>query len=169
MVSHDWSAVAVQVNVWSVADTDTVPLPPAASTLALLGLTEMRGALEASWLTVNGWPTPPSGVTVMVAVRALFVVFAAALHPTDPGPMPVDPDVTASHESLLTAVHCKEESVVDTVMVPVFPFCPALAELGLMLKLPPSCVTTNVAVAPCEGLTLIVAVRLDAVGLPATA
>ena len=73
--------------------------------MALLGFSEMRGSSECCWLTVKGWPTPPKGVTVMVAVRVVFVVFAAAVHCTVPGPIPVDPTVMESHESLLTAVH----------------------------------------------------------------
>ena len=47
-------------------------------------------------------------------------VFAAALNPTVPVPVPVAPDVMLSHGALLTAVHA-HALVVVTVTVPVPP------------------------------------------------
>ena len=139
IVSHDWSAVAVHVRVWSVAETKMVPLPPGESTVTLLGLRVIRGEEFASWLTVKVCPTPPSGATAIVAVRVELPVFGAALHPTDPPPVPLDPEVTDSHvESLLTAVHCRKASSVFTVTVPLLPFWPALEDDGLILRLPPA-------------------------------
>jgi hypothetical protein len=122
-----------------VAETDIEPLPPAASTLTLLGLSEIRGSADACWLMLNVWPMPPSGVTVMVAVRVLFVVLAEALHCTEPDPIPVAPDeIDSQVASLLTAVHCKKGSSVKTDIVPLSLLWPALADDGLMLKAPPN-------------------------------
>ena len=42
---------------------------------------------------------------VKVPLRAAAVVFAAALIPTVPWPLPLAPDVTLNHVSLLAAVH----------------------------------------------------------------
>ena len=69
IVSHDESLVTVQVNVWSVAEIDTNPLPPAASTATLVGLNVILGSAEACCVAVKVCPTPLSGVTVIVAVR----------------------------------------------------------------------------------------------------
>ena len=52
-VSHVESLVIVQLMVWSVTDTWTAPLPPAASALALAGVNEIRGLLEDCSLRVN--------------------------------------------------------------------------------------------------------------------
>jgi hypothetical protein len=168
IVSHDWSLLAAQVSVWSVAETKMVELPPAGSTLALLGLSVIRGSAEASWLTVKVWPTPPNGVTVMVAVRVLFVVFAAAVHCSAPDPIPVDPELIDSHASLPTAVHCSSGSSVKNETVPLLPSWPMLAEDGLMLRDPAAWLTTNVAADPCDGVIVMVAVRLAPFGFPAT-
>ena len=105
----------------------------------------------------------------MVAIRVLFVVLAEALHCTEPDPIPVAPDeIDSQVASLLTAVHCKKGSSVKTDIVPLSLLWPALADDGLMLKAPPNCVTTSVAAEPCDGVTVIVAVRLVALGFPAT-
>lgn len=126
--------------VGSVVETDIEPPPPDASTVALLGLSEVTGFWECGWLTVNVWPTPPRGVTVMVPVRSLFVLFAPALQPAWPGPIPVEPDITESHGELmlLTAVHCRSGSSVLIVMRPVVPLGLALEDAGLTLRLPAS-------------------------------
>jgi hypothetical protein len=61
---------------------------------------------------------------VRVPVRAA-PLFAAALNPTEPLPVPVAPDVTLSHGALLAAVHVHPLPAV-TVTVPLFAFASTL-------------------------------------------
>jgi hypothetical protein len=114
------------------------PLPPAASTLRLLGLNmRVQGGDAASWLTVNVMPVPLSGVTVIVPVRIWKVLLTEAVHCTLPWPMPVPPEITLSQEAPLIAVHCREVWEVFTVMLPLPPEALTLADEGLMLNDPP--------------------------------
>jgi hypothetical protein len=86
----------------------------------------------------NVCPTPLKGVTVITALLEELPVFAAAVHWTEPGPIPVAPDVIVTQASLLVDVHCSEESDVFTLIVPEVPVPGALADDGLMLRTPPS-------------------------------
>jgi hypothetical protein len=86
----------------------------------------------------NVCPTPLKGVTEITAILAELPVFAAAVHWTKPGPIPVAPDMIVTQASLLVAVHWSEESDVFTLIVPVSPVAAALADDGLMLSTPPS-------------------------------
>jgi hypothetical protein len=67
--------------------TATVPVAPAAATLADVGAI-VAVQLTAACVTVN-----VSSSTVIVPVRLLRLAFAATLNATVPGPLPVAPDV----------------------------------------------------------------------------
>ena len=168
-MTNGWLLVAVHVTDCVFAVTCKEPVAPDASAFTLLGLTEICAGLdEACCDTVNGWPTPLSGVTVMVAVRALAVMLAAPFHCTVPDPMPVAPDAIVNQSWLLTATHCSEGSSVKIVIEPVRPDASRFADEGLMLRIPPNCVTTSVCALPEDGVTVTLATRLVAAGLPAT-
>jgi len=64
----------------------------------------------ADWFTVNVCPA-----TVSVPLRALPVL-AATLNPTEPFPVPLAPEVIASHEALLLAVHAQPLVVVTPTL-----------------------------------------------------
>jgi hypothetical protein len=168
-VTTSWLLLAaVHVSEELDAVTWIEPLPPEPSVVMLLGETVTLGGGEpAGWLMVNVCPTAPSGVMVMTAVLAVVTVFAAAVHWTDPGPIPVAPAVIVTQEAGVVAVHWIEGSCVDTVIVPLSPATFALAEDGLMLRSPPDCVTMCVALE-LEAVNVIVATLDVAVGLPAT-
>jgi hypothetical protein len=71
----------------------------------LLGLSEIPGGgAPAAWLMANVGPTPPSGVTVITAVLALPVL-AAAVHLTDPEPIPEAPAEIVTQAESLVAFH----------------------------------------------------------------
>jgi hypothetical protein len=90
---------AVQAQL-PAADTDSEELAiPAAATDTLVGLTVPVQDDAAAWLMVTVWPA-----IVSVPVRAAPVL-AEALNPTEPLPLPLEPDVIDSHAALLTAVH----------------------------------------------------------------
>ena len=61
----------------------------------------MQPTAAAACVTVNVWPA-----TVMVPVRAL-PGFAATLNATDPFPVPLAPEVTVTHATLLLAVQAQ--------------------------------------------------------------
>ena len=138
IVSQVNEVEAVQLQFDDVV-TATVLLPPAAGTDWLVGaIVKLQGA--AACVTVNVLPP-----IVIVPVRATVVVFAAALQPTLPLPVPEAPVVTVSHASLLVAVQLHELAV--TVIVPL----PAAGvvrvhEVGKMVSVhgTPGCVTVNV-------------------------
>jgi hypothetical protein len=162
--------VADQVRDALDAVTWIDPVPPGASVLMLLGLSEIvGGGAPAAWVMVNVCPTPLRGVTVITAVLALPVL-AAAIHCTDPEPIPDAPAEIVTQAELLVAVHWSKESPVDTVIVPLSPAGFAFAEEGLMLKVPPVCVTTSVAdvMGDEDELTVRFAVLVTPVGFAAT-
>jgi|SRR6476659_2863927 len=96
---------------------------------------------------------------VRAAVRAVVSVLAAALNATAPVPVPLEPDVTVSHDALLLAVHAQPSvAVIVTEPVPpangsdwVFPESAYEHESA-------ACVTVNVPPA-----IVIVPVRADGV------
>jgi hypothetical protein len=95
------------------AVTLTVPVPPAAVIAWLVGLIAYVHA-AAAWLTVKVAPA-----IVKVPLREVVAVFAAALIPTVPLPLPLAPEVTLSHVSLLAAVHAQPApAVTPTLPVP---------------------------------------------------
>ena len=94
-------------------------------------------------------------------------MFGAALHWTDPAPVPVAPPVIVIQASVFVAVHCSDESCVVTVIVPMSPAGFAVAVVGLMVSVPPACVTVSTPAVPLEGVTVIVAICAAALGLPA--
>jgi hypothetical protein len=85
-------------------------LPPAAGTDWLEGeIANEHGA--AAWVTVNVWLA-----IVIVPVRGLVAVLAAALKLAEPPPVPVAPLVSVSHPgSLLTPSHGQPACVVTVV------------------------------------------------------
>ena len=91
-------------------------------------------------VTVNVWPA-----TVNVPVRALLLVFAAALNPTDPLLVPLMPFMIVSQAALLLAVQLHPVPVV-TVTDPVPPDAPIDWLPGAMeaVQDAPACVTVNV-------------------------
>jgi len=78
------------------------------------------------------------------------------------------PEIIVSQGWLLVAVHCSSGSLELTVIVPLPPAGFAVAELGLMLRVPASCVTTSASVSPFSERTVTVAVLVTPVGFPAT-
>jgi hypothetical protein len=98
------------------ADTVADPEPPVAAALSDDGEIEGVQGAPAS-LTVNVWPP-----IVTVPLRGVVLVFAGALNPTVPLPLPLAPDVTVSHALLLVAVHAQPVgAVIPTLPVPPVP------------------------------------------------
>jgi len=117
MVAHVDPLEAVQLQLDDVV-TVTVPLPPFAGSVVLLGeIVNVHGA--PGWVTVNVCPA-----IVSVPVRSVVVVFAATLKFTEPPPVPLAPEVIVSHGSFDTAVQVQPVPAF-TVTVPV-----AAAELA---------------------------------------
>jgi hypothetical protein len=105
---------AVQEHPFGVVTlVDVVPAP--AAMLRLVGVSATVHP-AAACVTVNVCPP-----IVSVPLRALALVFAAALNATEPVPLPVAPLVTVSQDVLLlTPVHSHPVAVV-TVVEPVPP------------------------------------------------
>jgi hypothetical protein len=98
------------------AVTVTEPLPPATTTVTVVGATvNVHGT--ASWLTVNVWPA-----IVSVPVRDA-PVFAPTVKPTGPLPVPDAPELTTIHDAFDVAVHAQPAAAV-TVADPVPPAAP---------------------------------------------
>jgi hypothetical protein len=97
---HDALLAAVHPHPLLVDTLTGLPAPAGASSDWLVGLIEYthEAAGGAAWLTVKVWPA-----TVSVPLRAA-PVFAATLNSTEPGPLPLVPDVMLSHDALLLAV-----------------------------------------------------------------
>jgi hypothetical protein len=112
MVIHPALDVAVQLQPEPVDTEIAVPVPPAAPTETVVGVTE--GEHVAAWFTVTVW-----FAIVNVPVRAV-PVFAAVLIDTLPFPLPLVPDVMDTHDTLLVAVHPQPAAAV-TVTGPVAP------------------------------------------------
>jgi hypothetical protein len=117
MVAHVDPLEAVQLQLDEVV-TVTVPLPPFAGNVVLLGeIVNVHGA--PGWVTVNVCPA-----IVRVPVRDVVAVFVATLKFTEPPPLPLPPEVIVSHGSFDTAVQLQPVAAF-TVTVPV-----AVAELA---------------------------------------
>ena len=95
-VIHDALLVAVHPHPPEAVTVTEVFVEPAAAVENVVGLTPDEHA--AAWDTVTVCPA-----TVSVPLRAA-PVFAAALKPTEPSPVPPAPVVMDSHVALLTAV-----------------------------------------------------------------
>jgi hypothetical protein len=85
------------------AVTWIAPLAPGPSAVMLAGETEILPAID--WVMVNVCPAPFSGVIVMTVVLLLLPAFGAAVHWTDPEPVPEAPDVIVIQASVFVAVH----------------------------------------------------------------
>ena len=108
------------------ADTVTVPVPPPAAALADAG--EIVGVHGApAWVSVNVLPP-----IVIVPVRGVVVVFAAAVYETEPLPVPLDPALMVIHESVSVAVQSQPPAAV-TATVPVPPEEATLAAAGAIV------------------------------------
>ena len=96
-VIHDALLVAVHPHPPDAVTVTEVLVEPAAAVENVVGLTVGEHD-AAAWDTVTVCPA-----TVSVPLRAA-PVFAAALKPTEPSPVPLAPAVMDSHVALLTAV-----------------------------------------------------------------
>jgi hypothetical protein len=121
-VSHVALLVAAQAHP-PVVVTVNVPVPPAALIDARLGVKVKVQDEVPACTTATVWPP-----IVIVPVRELGVVFAAAVYVTVPVPVP-PPGDTVSQLLSLVVVHAQEDCVV-TVMVPVPPVDVTAIETG---------------------------------------
>ena len=112
IVNHASLLTAVQPHP-AAAETVMRPAPPSAVTDAFVDMIVGEQVL-AAWLTVNVWPA------IAIVPERAAPVFAAALKPTLPPPVPLAPDVTVTHPSLLAAVQ-EQALPVATVALPVPP------------------------------------------------
>jgi hypothetical protein len=114
IVNHSSFELAVQLHCGPLVVTVTVPLPPDALTLWLVGVMVNEQGEVPSCVTLNACPATVS-VPVRVAPR-----FGSTMKATDPLPVPDAPEVTTSHAALEAAVHEHEPPVV-TATDPVPP------------------------------------------------
>jgi hypothetical protein len=129
---------AVQAHPAGVV-TDTLPVPPVAAT-ACVDADRLKVQLTPGCVTVTLWPA-----IVRVALRALVVVFAAALKVTVPLAEPLDPPVTVTQLAPLVAVHAHPVVVVtSTLPVPPAAATACVEAERLNVQLAPVCVTVNV-------------------------
>ena len=127
ITSHAAPDVAVQPQVVPFVAIDTLPLPPAAATLAVAGVTAVTAHAAASCVTVC--TCPPA---VIVAVRDAASGFAETLYAIVPlAPVPVPPEVIVSHAALDVAVHPQVVPLVVSVTEPVPPVAAKLAVAGV--------------------------------------
>ena len=118
IVSHAAPLVAVHAQPVLVVTAIGEPAPPADPIEALPGAIEYMQDGAAACVTVNVRPA-----TVSSPVR-VAPVFAAAVNPTVPAPLPVAPEVIVSHEAPLEAVHAQSARVVTVTAVPAPPLAP---------------------------------------------
>ena len=145
MVSQGALLVAVHAQP-AAAVTATLPVAPEAGALALVGAIE--NVQPVPWFRVKVCPA-----IVSVPERAPPDI-AAAAYWTGPLPLPLAPDETVSHESLLFAVQAQPGAVV-TATLPVPPDAGTLALVGAIENMQPlPCVTVI-----WEPATLIVPLR----------
>src|SRR5258708_18276703 len=114
----------------ALCGTGTVRVPPAAMDGPPKVPAAPRVSITRQGVTVtNSSPevvTSPVCVTVKVSppiesvpMRCAVLVFAATLKATDPLPVPAAPEVMASQETLLAAVHEAVDEEAVTWMVPL--------------------------------------------------
>jgi hypothetical protein len=116
-VIQDALLIAVHAQV-DPAVTATEPVLPAAGAAALAGsimYVHAGAAATSACVTVNVRPA-----IVNVPVRAAPVL-AATVNVIDPLPLPVAPEVTVIHGTLLAAVHAHPPAVVTVTGVPAPP------------------------------------------------
>jgi hypothetical protein len=90
-----------------VPEGEMVPPEPAEAEM-------LNDPTEPDWVTVKAWPP-----TVRIAVLDALPVLAATANETDPGPVPLDPADTVSHEAPLTAVQLQvDPAETDTLPAP---------------------------------------------------
>jgi hypothetical protein len=124
-VIHESDVVAVHMQL-AVVVTTVDDEPPLGLTLSVCGLNEYWHEVRAAWVTVRVWPA-----MVSVPLRCDELVDAATTNATLPFPLPVDPDVTVIHETLLRAVQLQPADVV-TADDPVPPLPTTEAVVGLI-------------------------------------
>jgi hypothetical protein len=120
----------------------------------------------AASVTMKVRGVPPCGVTIIVPVRDVESVLAAAAHDIVASAVPDAADVIVSQGESLVADHCSVVLSVFMVNEPVPPAPGALAEDGLTCSTAGSWVIVRTAAAPLDGVAVIVAVRKAAVGFP---
>jgi hypothetical protein len=137
IVIHVSVVVAVHAQP-ACAVTPIAPEPPPAATDSDAG--EIEYAHGAPGCVTVKLLKP----TVIVAVRAIVLGFAAAVNPTDPLPEPLAPDVIVIHRSAVLAVHAQADAAV-TAIVPVPPPAATACDVGeiVYVQLTPACVTVN--------------------------
>jgi hypothetical protein len=139
MVSHDALLVAFHAQVLPVV-TLTLVASPAAGELRVIGvIAKVQGAAPAC-VTEKVCPA-----IVTVPVRCEVLVFAATLTATMRLPVPVEPDVTLSHDALLVVLQV-QRLVVVTVTFVVSPAAGDVLLTGLIEYAQagvPGCVTVN--------------------------
>ncbi len=111
--------VAVQAQVGPAVTAMVVPVPAAGPTDWLVGAIETEhtgGAVVPAWCTVKVWPA-----IVSAPVRGVVTVLAATLKVTVPAPLPLGPDETTIHTSLVCAVHAQPAAAVTVIGAPVPP------------------------------------------------
>jgi hypothetical protein len=129
---------AVQAHPVGVV-TDTLPVPPIAAT-ACVDDERLKVQLTPGCVTVKLWPA-----IVSVAVRAVVVVFAAALKLTVPLAEPLVPPVTVTQLAPLVAVHAQPVVVVTaTLPVPPAAATACVEAERLNAQFAPVCVTVKV-------------------------
>jgi hypothetical protein len=109
---------------------------------------------------------PPCGVTAMVAVRVFVLVLAAAAQLIVASAVPDVAVVMVSHDALLAAFHCNVLLFVEIENDPVSPAADAIPVKGKIVSTDGAWVTVSTSPVPLAGVTVMVAVRVDAVGLP---
>jgi hypothetical protein len=117
-------------------------------------------------VTVNVRGDPAAGVTVMVPVRDVVDGLAPAAQFIVASPTPDNGDVNVSQLWLVEAVHCNVVLLVEKVNDPVPPVPATVAADGVIETVVAACVTTIVTGVPVAGVTVMVAVRSEAVVLP---
>ena len=131
--------------------TVIVPLPPDCATVRASGLTVNVHAAAAS-VTVNVFPA-----IVTVPDRVAVAVFAAAVNPTLPAPLPLAPLEIVTHDVAVVAVQ-PQPVVVVTVTVPLPPAAGSDWLTGeIVNEQDAACVTVNVEPAIVSVPTRVVA------------
>ena len=113
IASHAASEEALQLQTSPLVVTETDPLPPVESKLAVAGL-NATSQPAAACVTTCVWP-----FAVIVAERDAATVFVATVYAMVPlVPVPVAPDVITSHAASLVADQLQTSPLVVTDTLP---------------------------------------------------
>ena len=141
MVAHVWFEDTVHEQFDAVV-TVSVPVAPVGAAVISDGVT-VNAQVALGSVMVKDCPA-----IVSVAVRESVPVFAAALYPTVPDPVPLAPLVIVTHVAPPDAVQLQFDDVV-TVTVPVPPLAGNVVLVGEIVNVhgAAGCVTVNVCPA----------------------